>query len=151
MSCPGAITAPEIIVKVAQPPMPTTRTAPTPMATGKVAADGPVGRGADLGGGKSDGRQCDGHHALSCRVATFAPVRCAATGLGSGSRGRPKDALEHLVLRAEGLGPPVGHHQDHVDGRKGAGAVRHDNADAAALPHTDDGLGQGVLALPVEI
>src|SRR5215207_5647339 len=59
--------------------------------------------------------------------------------------------VQHLVLRSEGLGFPIRHHQNEIDAGERARAVRDHHDDAAAGARAQDRLGQRLLSLGVEV
>ena len=91
----------------------------------------------------------------SCRHVRAARAPAAAPSTEPrarrGRRRRLQHLAQHLVLRPEGLRAAVRHHQDQVDGGERARPVRDDDDDAAARAHAEDGAGQRLLALAVEI
>ena len=113
------------------------------------------------GGARQAGRECaggiegEGHHAHSCIVPAGIVPAGRRLGLGGRAAAWPhglEHALEDLVLGPEGLGAAVGHHQDAgrpPPARSGRWAIT--TQMPPALPHPEDRLGQGVLALGVEV
>ena len=124
--------APDNLIVAAQPPTPPASSV-TITSTAK-----------QCGGGSTVRRDC----ALAClRSLGFTTLRSvpppARTCPASRPRGLPGAAEhlgQHLVLRAEGLGAPLRHHQQQVDAGERARAVGDHDDDAAARAHAQDGL-----------
>ena len=73
-----------------------------------------------------------------------------AAGAGCRRRIAFHDGLQDLVARSDGLDAALFHDGDLVDLAERGRAVGDDDDDAAALPHREDGLVQGLVAGAVE-